>query len=68
MRRMEGRLHVAEGSRLFWNVRVIGMGGSRQGSAASAHVIETGSVVVPSTPAVLTGEIDLRMHDALQRC
>lgn len=59
---------MAEDSRLFWNVRVIGVGGSRLHSAASAHVIEMRSVMVPSTSAVLTGEVDLRMHDALQPC
>jgi len=37
-------------------------------SAVSAHVMETSSVVVPSTSAVLTGEIDLRMHDAHVAC
>lgn len=61
-------MHFAEGSRLFWNVRVIGVGGSRQGSAASAHVTGLDSVVVPSPSAVLAGEIDLRMHNAHVAC
>lgn len=66
-------MHVVECSRPFWNVRVM-YWGSCAGAVFSAdhgqlrHDVGSGLglVMVPTAPAMFSGEVDLRMHNALQ--
>jgi len=56
-----------ERSRLFWNVRD-SAAEARPPRKTTAHAIGSCSVVVTSAPAVLSGEVDLRMHDTHVAC
>jgi hypothetical protein len=65
-RRTKGELHVGEGWRMFWNVRVMRTSGRVPAALGTLRHGQSCSVMVSSTSSMLSGEIDFWVHNALR--